>query len=184
MQLLMRSQYVAAVLLPLVLLYGCGALQMFTNKPGPIKLDQKDYATPLRKSAPKAVLEDTSQERAEGISQYNQGRKYEQGDTVPVDMQAAYSLYLNAAENNIAAAQVRVGQMLDRGIGVEQNLTEARKWWIIAAVNNEPYASKLLLSNQSTLPPLQQQDAEALARDWLHNRLDRRPRNSLLTQPN
>ena len=52
--------------------------------------------------------------------------------------------YRKAAEQNEPAAQYSMGLMYDQGTGVPRNLTEATRWYQLAAQNGDPDAKAVL----------------------------------------
>ncbi len=61
------------------------------------------------------------------------GKRYTQGQRVPVDLKKAAKYYSLAAKAGLAPAQYRYASLLEKGEGVPKNLAEAMKWYLLAA---------------------------------------------------
>ena len=60
--------------------------------------------------------------------------------TIPKDRAKALEFYRRAAEQNLDAAQLGLGCMYYKGLGVAQDLVEALRWWQLAAAQGHPAA--------------------------------------------
>ncbi|QCE34636.1 sel1 repeat family protein [Acetobacteraceae bacterium] len=71
-----------------------------------------------------AVLE---KEAASGDvkAQFNLGRLYDEGDTIPQDYAKAAQYYQKAADKGLIQAQFNLGNLYDKGQGVPQNYSKA-----------------------------------------------------------
>ena len=60
--------------------------------------------------------------------------------------------YRKAAEQNEPAAQYSLGLMYEQGTGVPRNLTEANRWYQLAAKNGDPDAKAALRTIKTPAP--------------------------------
>lgn len=75
------------------------------------------------------------------IAQYKLARMYENGRGLNRDyIGKAFEFYRKSAEQGYAKAQVVIGKMYERGLGTNEIIEEARKWYEIAAKNGHPSA--------------------------------------------
>ena len=76
------------------------------------------------------------------------GEAYYWGKGVAIDHQRAMVAYKTGAERGDAACQHQVGWMYYNGHGVDVNHKQAREWWEKAAAQDDPEATRCLLSRQ------------------------------------
>jgi TPR repeat protein len=69
------------------------------------------------------------------------------------DYKQAVKIFSALAENGDAAAQYRLGFMLDEGKGISQSHAEAYAWWIVAAMNGAKDALKNIESKSKQFTP-------------------------------
>lgn len=103
----------------------------------------------------------------------NLGAMYLLGQGIEQDSSAAFKWYSKAANRNYARAQAALGRMYYRGNGVEKNLIIAYKWVKLATLSkNEKTrknAEELLKEVQQNMNPIQIQEGNRLADDFLQN---------------
>ena len=62
--------------------------------------------------------------------------------------------YRKAAEQNEPAAQYSLGLMYDQGTGVPRNLSEANRWYNLAAKNGDPDAKAVVRAQNNKPQPV------------------------------
>jgi TPR repeat protein len=99
------------------------------------------------------------------------GFKYEHGLGVPQTYDAAFDLYVRAAEQGDPTGQYLLGLMYDKGHGVWQDTVLALKWLNLAAAHaptrNREYYLRLRDAVASKMTPSQINLAQRLAFEWV-----------------
>lgn len=83
-------------------------------------------------------------ERAESGSpaaQFELATRYDLGNGVPADAQAAFAWFCRAAEAGLPEAEFNVAVMLDSGRGAAQNITDAALWYARSAAHGNHRAA-------------------------------------------
>jgi TPR repeat protein len=72
-------------------------------------------------------------ERGDALAQYQLGRLYDLGESVPENDDESFKWYNLAADQGVPEAQHRLGLMYEFGLGVEKDEVEAGQWYYVAA---------------------------------------------------
>jgi hypothetical protein len=101
------------------------------------------------------------------------GLSLQQGIGTPVDLRRGFTYLLSAAYANYGWAQYGVAYNYDKGIFVPKDLAQAQRWCLLAMKNGYRQADSvdLLLSLSTELTPAQFGDAQALVKNWEHERM-------------
>lgn len=148
-----------ALLVPLLLLTGCGPGQRSDSRPTPpvdvptlqSKADAGDPEAMARLARLYAKGEGVAlsykdaakwftaaAEKGNADAQAGLGELHEAGQGVPKDPAKALDYYRKAAANGHAGAQYTLGFLYESGRGVPQDHKEAARWFIKAAEQGEP----------------------------------------------
>jgi TPR repeat protein len=126
-----------------------------------------DYAEALTQLRPAAA-------KGDGRAQFYLGRMHAAGlGGLKKDKKKATAFYRQAAENDIAPAQHDYGAALALGDGVEQNMVEALKWFLLASrsgvVEARAYGDRIarFMTRQ------EQRAARRAARKWREARAEK-----------
>jgi TPR repeat protein len=79
-------------------------------------------------------------ERGDALAQYQVGRMYDLGESIPEDDAESFKWYSMAAEQGVPEAQHRLGLMYEFGLSVAKDETEAAQWYYVAAELGLPQA--------------------------------------------
>jgi putative methionine-R-sulfoxide reductase with GAF domain len=82
-------------------------------------------------------------EQGDAAAENSLGRRYAQGDGVPLNEEEAVRWFTRAAEHGNVAAQSKLGEIYYSGRGVPKDLTQAYFWMVVARLSGDE-ASKTL----------------------------------------
>ncbi len=91
---------------------------------------------------------------------------YKYGESVPLDLQAAFTWYKRAADQGYPPAQFNVGTMYLEGRGVEQDEAAAREWLQMAHKNGYDRAAEPLAQLDGQSVGLGSQELVAWSQSW------------------
>lgn len=92
-------------------------------------------------------------ESGDPTAQFNLGRTYFNGMSVPRDFSLTIKWWSKAASQNDPRAQVNLGSMYTDGIGTQRDYAEALKWFEIAAAKGDKEAIKRKQELLERTPP-------------------------------
>ncbi len=98
---------------------------------------------PKLSAAQVKALEDVA-EKGDAVEKYNLGRKFREGDTVPLSLTNAAVWFRKAAEAGYAKAQYHLGIACQMGEGLAKDAAEAAKWYGKAAEQDHSKAQEKL----------------------------------------